>query len=149
MHAKVAKSTQIYYFQSLPDGWVALLVRWAGGNLRVLPHLGHLHFLPLILRAFPVSTLPSAPHQHTAWVPRRIDRHHGYHGLLDRVSFCCPSCMAALDLPFSSCQAGRAIWGHLLSPHFQRVRAIVASGTFCRKRSMFQLCVNLESCPPD
>lgn len=90
MHAKVAKSTQIYYFQSLPDGLVALLVRWAGGNLRVLPHLGHLHFLPLILRAFPVSTLPSAPHQHTAWVPRRIDRHHGYHGLLDRVFLLLP-----------------------------------------------------------
>ena len=59
MHAKVAKSTQIYYFQSLPDGLVGLLVRWAGGNLQVLPHPGHLHFLPLILRAFPVSTLPN------------------------------------------------------------------------------------------
>ena len=75
MHAKVAKSTQIYYFQSLPDGLVGLLVRLAGGNLQVLPHPGHLHFLPLILRAFPVSTLPaSAPHQHTGWVPRRIDK---------------------------------------------------------------------------
>ena len=72
MHARVAKSTQIYYFQSLPVGLVGLLVRWAAGNLWVLPHLGHLCFLPLVLRAFPVSTLPSAPHQHTGWVTHRI-----------------------------------------------------------------------------
>ena len=70
MHAKVAKSTQIYYFQSLPDGLVGHLVRWAGGNLWVLPHPGHLHFLPLILRAFPITTLASTPH--TGWVTCRI-----------------------------------------------------------------------------
>ena len=88
MHAKVAKSTQIYYFQSLPDGLVGHLVRWAGGNLWVLPHLGHLHFLPLILRAFPIP--PSPPHHTQVGSHAGSDRHHGYHGLLDRIFLSLP-----------------------------------------------------------
>ena len=149
MHAKVAKSTQIYYFQSLPDGLVGLLVRWAGGNLPVLPHPGHLHFLP-----HPRGLSCIHP-------PLRSTPAHGVSHMQDQTgtmvitvcwtesSFRCYSCMAALDLPFSSCQVGTDIWGHLLPPHFQRVRNVAASPTFCRKRSMFLLCVNLESCPSE
>lgn len=86
MHAKVAKSTQIYYFQSLPDGLVGLLVRWAGGNLPVLPApSGSSSFLAS--SSGPFLYPPSPPLHTSTWGESHAgsDRHHGYHSLLDRV----------------------------------------------------------------